>query len=874
MSRGRGYNMRGSYRGDGEGGSWGGRGSRGRGNNYTGSGRGRSNWYKENPTGFEQRGRYPSEGGGERYSGRGPVEDPSYRRYPRQEASGYSGREHGRRRSPDESPRKRMKTDHGYMQASSSRRSHEGSFSEYTRYSFEDKSYGEERRSYRDDRRSYREHSHGDHSGYSSRDEYSHRKERLEDRGESSMMEGRRPSLRGGYRGRSLDRGRLRRVIRGVPRVVLVRRTDGLLLKKSIMDHPYSVRKRIISARPQDYLKKLRTQKFRRLREAECEEEEEEEEKEEEIISDDEEKDGDEDTWDDIVKQVEDDDFDDFDDAAEDVKSVKEEKEETEKEGTSEKKEEGEEKPKEGEEEEEGEKEPAKKPEPEKVEKSSVQVTIKHDSDSRAVNEDELAHLIPKHFIRLHCPHCNVRCITYKEYGVHLFSSKHASTMRKLSLKHQSSLQRMRTQQRKNLLEEEEYEEEKGDVPIHPYSYCPICHLKYRASREKHQSTNLHRMLRKFLMPYCRICNMNFQSPMQYENHLCSVVHMQRKSKVDQRILRQKELDLEGEHEGGSGLDGEDKVLDMENFMILDSVGVVDETGDEAEGDSGQPKEKTDKTEKDERKRREVRLGVEYIKKVEVLFCELCRRYLPRHDQRERAIALHCTKGYHLDSYRNDKAMRREAERIHRKEMEKKKADDMKKATKKAENLAEKEAENSEKQNETQTDERKEKKADGTEENAKSSEEAGPMDTEAANDEPKQESGEGGEAEDLDSAIDDKLWADVDKDLGELLREVEPNSSAGATEGESLPVAEIEEDKSSDEDEEDSRAEDEERYDRFRYSEKGSAGSVVEEPNAENETTVTKAEVESEPVKEAPAEEESPESDLKKNEAETEEADV
>ncbi|KAG8229630.1 hypothetical protein J437_LFUL002355, partial [Ladona fulva] len=519
-----------------------------------------------------------------------------------QETSGYSGREHGHHRSPEESPRKRMKTDHGYMQASSSRRSHEGSYSEYNRYSFsEDKGYGEERRSYRDDRRSYREHSHGDHGGYGSRDEYSHRKERLEaDRGESSVMEGRHPPLRGSYRGRSSERGRLRRVLRGVPRVVIVRRADGMVLKRrSIVDHPYSVRKRIISARSQEYLKKLRNQKFRRLREAEGEEVD--EEKEEELISDDEDKE--EENWDELEK-AEDDDFDDFDEGVEEVKSVKEDKEETEKEESSKKKEEEtEEKPKEAEgEEEEGNKE-TKKPETEKPEKTSVQVTIKHDSDSRAVNEDELAELLPKNFIRLHCPHCNVRCITFRS------RKEHANTMRRLALKHKLYLERMRTQQRINQRKEEERDEELGVLPMLT-TYCQYCQVRYRISRKKHQESNLHRMLMKFLMPFCRVCNVNFQTPMQYENHMCSVLHMQRKWKADQRLLRQKELDLEAEHEAGSGLDGEDKDLDLDNFMIVDSVGDVDETGDEA-GESGmkeKTKEKPEKKKKEEEKKKEVRL--------------------------------------------------------------------------------------------------------------------------------------------------------------------------------------------------------------------------------------------------------------------------
>lgn len=80
--------------------------------------------------------------------------------------------------------------------------------------------------------------------------------------------------------------------------------------------------------------------------------------------------------------------------------------------------------------------------------------------------------------------------------------------------------------------------------------------------------------------------------------------------------------------------------------------------------------------------------------------------------------------------------------------------------------------------------------------------------------------GDGDLDQDLESGMDDKLWADVDKDLGELLREVEPGN------------------KSSDEDD-DSRAEGG-RYDRFRYSEKGS--TVNTDPSSEGDVSKAAAE--------------------------------
>lgn len=47
-----------------------------------------------------------------------------------------------------------------------------------------------------------------------------------------------------------------------------------------------------------------------------------------------------------------------------------------------------------------------------------------------------------------------------------------------------------------------------------------------------------------------------------------------------------------------------------------------------------------------------IKVGAEYIKRVEVQFCELCKIYLPRSENSERAIALHCSTRSHLKRYK------------------------------------------------------------------------------------------------------------------------------------------------------------------------------------------------------------------------------
>ncbi|XP_049833154.1 uncharacterized protein LOC126275441 isoform X1 [Schistocerca gregaria] len=860
MTRGRGFGGRGGSRGGRGGGesSWGstGRGT-GRGG-FSGPSRGRFNWYKEHSSpSFDSRSRYGSGGvgdGSDRYSSRGRGDD-SYRRYSRMEGpGGYSGRDH--HRSPE---RKRMRSD-GYPQASSARRSHEGSYGGGTdynsRYSYtEDKGgYGEERgRGYREERRSagaFRDRS---------REDYPHRKADHLDSDMPPPSSGpprHVSSPRGSFRGRISSRGS-----RGLSRFMLARRADSILARKRRLVDSYTVRKQYLARAHAESLRRLKMQKLRRLREAAAKKESAKAEKDSakatEDISDEEK----EANWEEgkAAKKAEDqegegegeggdEEEDEEDDAEEELeegetpdkkeKKTKKVKKEVKKETKDEEPEEGEEVEEEEEETEGGEK--TDKTESEKKETKSnggVHVTIKQGSDDRAVSEEEghrRTNFLSRPFIRLTCPHCYSRCITFKEYALHLYSSKHGNAMRKQALKHKQTLARMRLSQRQKQRIIEENEELKGTLSSRN-NFCPICKLYYRQLKTKHQVSEAHRAMRKFLMPYCSTCRMGFKSPMMYENHICSLDHIKRKALLDERMRARRSRSNEP-----SGGEEEEKEVNMDKFMILDSVGTVDDSGDEESEGEGKSKENKDGEEK--KSKTKICLGAEYVKKVEVYFCDLCRLYLPRFDNPERELSIHCRTRTHLQRYvryRDDRALRKEAERIHRKEMAKENAE--KDSSKDEEKGESNENEDDKDATENKDDSTKDGDGSGKKENEEgdaSHDESRAADLSFENNAECRMDGENVDVDldqDLEAGMDDKLWADVDKDLGDLLREVEPGN------------------KSSDEDE-DSRAEGG-RYDRFRYSEKGNATANPSDSEVVESTTKTAAETEDEPMAEGDGDE-------------------
>ena len=257
-------------------------------------------------------------------------------------------------------------------------------------------------------------------------------------------------------------------------------------------------------------------------------------------------------------------------------------------------------------------------------------------------------------------------------------------------------------------------------------------------------------------MPTCVLCRINFRSPMLFENHICSLDHI----KMEERVMKVRDREHHAEKE-----------VDMDSLLVLDSVGSADESesdedavDEKSEGKEGEKKEK--------KKKAQINLGADYVKKVEVMYCELCAIYLPRTGEEDVALANHCRTRNHLQRYvryKDDRALRKEAERIHRRD----------KAEQEARSKAQEVS--------------KEVKSD-----CSSGTEKTPIKEEKSEAKTEKSSGSVSNSEALNDSVDldDKIWADVDKGLDELLREVEPGN------------------KSSDDDDESGR------YDRFRYSDK------------------------------------------------------
>ncbi|KAJ0182551.1 hypothetical protein K1T71_001920 [Dendrolimus kikuchii] len=407
-----------------------------------------------------------------------------------------------------------------------------------------------------------------------------------------------------------------------------------------------------------------------------------------------------------------------------------------------------------------------KSPEPEPEVSEGEQEEAAEDTDKEPDAASDAAPRRPRPYVHLSCVHCKEKCATFAGYTKHLTSSKHRAAMSAVARRHKAQLLRMRVAQRGA---QRELEAAAGAELAARTTFCLVCRLNHRTTRHAHNLTDTHRAMKRFLMPFCRICRATFRSPMIYEHHICSLEHLKKKASQSARRASPK---VEGS--GDEGMD-----VDLDNFMTLDSVGDVDEVEDDDSG--GEKKDEASP----KKEKVEINIGSEHIKKMEVWWCELCRVYLPRAEagsaEEAEALRRHCRLRIHLGCYvqhRDTRTLRKHAERIHR-----------------------------------QLHQQRDRGASDAPAPAAAPAGAAPL----AADKPNATDAEADDEKKLDNGADpsnasgseDKLWADVDKDIGDLLREVDPQGNEASEDEEDLG-----------------------RYDKFRKSDKATKNGDTGENEA------------------------------------------
>ena len=152
---------------------------------------------------------------------------------------------------------------------------------------------------------------------------------------------------------------------------------------------------------------------------------------------------------------------------------------------------------------------------------------------------------------------------------------------------------KMRTAQRAAQREADQEE----DSETARTTFCVVCRLNHRQTSAQHNASDGHINMVKFQRPKCSICRIYFKAPLAYEEHRCSLEHIQNKARSEN--LRTDDENSDGEVE---------RVL--ENFTTVDSVGDVDDE------DAGDLPPNSITAGKEDIEDEDINIGVEHVNKV------------------------------------------------------------------------------------------------------------------------------------------------------------------------------------------------------------------------------------------------------------------
>lgn len=191
--------------------------------------------------------------------------------------------------------------------------------------------------------------------------------------------------------------------------------------------------------------------------------------------------------------------------------------------------------------------------------------------------------------------------------------------------------------------------------------FCQLCRLNYRTDKIEHQQSKEHRQIKRLMKPSCRTCQVGFESPMDYEVHRSSLVHLKADAEANSNEL-QDSVDVNwGEFQT---VDSIGDVDDAELLLLKnaedaaaadDSVDKKQRKDSEAtvDGDSSSGR-KTRNGNTDANADKEeppINIGVEMIREMQVMYCDLCRTTLTQRTDPEVTLRNHCRWRTHIKLY-------------------------------------------------------------------------------------------------------------------------------------------------------------------------------------------------------------------------------
>ncbi|CAG7818844.1 unnamed protein product [Allacma fusca] len=245
-------------------------------------------------------------------------------------------------------------------------------------------------------------------------------------------------------------------------------------------------------------------------------------------------------------------------------------------------------------------------------EKDTSSQRTKRDSEDK---DDSIPH---RALLKLKCHYCDVRCITFREFTTHLKSYQHTKAMNYAVADMRKKLNQLRSQQRdqQRKLEKSSSDKTLSDTT----SYCRVCELNFRTDPTEHEANELHNQIKGHIYQKCEVCDIDFRIWKVYLYHMAALEHAKRVA-----LLELQAREGRGELVQGTNLS-------------------------------------------------EQELGLHLVEERQVLFCNVCSRYIPIRESIEESRIQHCTTFTHVkavdDHYAHEERQKEKKTRLEKKAAE------------------------------------------------------------------------------------------------------------------------------------------------------------------------------------------------------------
>ncbi|XP_043914809.1 cip1-interacting zinc finger protein isoform X2 [Protopterus annectens] len=278
----------------------------------------------------------------------------------------------------------------------------------------------------------------------------------------------------------------------------------------------------------------------------------------------------------------------------------------------------------------------------------SLKVTIQQCSESRAISTtvSDPGHKCTEQSTtssgvqsfesvrKFFCYICNMNCFSQQNFKLHMSGIHHQQRLLGIQQMSSACLVSLLPKVRQDAQSLEQAKCSSGERS-HQQKWCSTCQAHFSGDLIKHRRTQVHKLSKHSLRPFCVVCSRHFRTPRKFVEHMKSPEH------------KQKAKEAKFREQGGPE--------DSEKLITLDAVGCfeeADENGGVSEEDEGSGHQQVRKKDSSLQAAEggstynpNTFYGPEFVVPVTGFLCRLCHKFC----HSESAVNTHCKSRLHFE---------------------------------------------------------------------------------------------------------------------------------------------------------------------------------------------------------------------------------